>query len=105
MGPCKHDKNKVIVKAGTSGQIFTSVTDIITHLRKVGPLTIALSANNEIFRYYKSGIIKLEDNCPTQINHAVAIVGYNVDVSTYSTGTNTATWTTTTCRSATKKEQ
>ena len=74
-GDCKHDPDKVVVRAGESAQITTSLTDIKKQLLK-GPLTAAVSAGNNCWRYYKSGIIDSENGCPKTIDHAVVIVGH-----------------------------
>ena len=40
-----------------------------------GPLAIAVYAWNDCWRYYKSGILSKENNCPDDhIDHAVALV-------------------------------
>ena len=40
-----------------------------------GPLSIAVSAGNSCWRYYESGILSKENNCPTGLDHGVVIVG------------------------------
>ena len=45
-----------------------------------GPLTAAVAAGNNCWRYYKSGVIDAEMNCPKTIDHAVVIVGHGYDV-------------------------
>jgi hypothetical protein len=40
------------------------------------PLTAAVEAYNDLFRYYGGGIATSED-CTTEVNHAVTIVGYS----------------------------
>lgn len=40
-----------------------------------GPMTIAVSAGNNCWRYYKSGVLSSRNNCPKKIDHAVVIVG------------------------------
>lgn len=50
-----------------------------------GAVSIAIQANKDIFRYYKSGVLlddpKAEDEekCGTSLNHAVVAVGYSYD--------------------------
>ena len=46
------------------------------HLQN-GPLSIAVAAGNSCWRYYESGILSEENNCPTGLDHGVAIVGLN----------------------------
>lgn len=38
-------------------------------------MTIAVSAGNDCWRYYKSGILSRANNCPTRIDHGVVVVG------------------------------
>lgn len=42
-----------------------------------GPLSIAVSAGNHCWRWYSGGVLTSADNCPTGIDHGVALVGYN----------------------------
>ena len=41
-----------------------------------GVVSIALAAGNNVFSMYRSGILTAKSNCPTSIDHAVAIVGW-----------------------------
>ena len=36
---------------------------------------MAVSASNDCWRFYKSGILSAADQCPTEIDHAVVAVG------------------------------
>ena len=36
---------------------------------------MAVSANNDCWRFYASGILSDVDDCPTNIDHAVVVVG------------------------------
>ena len=65
---CKHDKTKIVVKAGINGKV--TATTALARLQ-LGPLSIGVSANNDVFRYYKSGILYSGNLCPTNLNHAV----------------------------------
>ena len=40
-----------------------------------GPMTIAVAAGNDCWRYYESGVLSSEHNCPTSVDHGVVIVG------------------------------
>ena len=40
-----------------------------------GPLSIAVSAGNECWRFYESGILSSANNCPTELDHGVVVVG------------------------------
>jgi C1A family cysteine protease len=41
-----------------------------------GVVSIALAAGNNVFSMYRSGIVDSSSNCPTSIDHAVAMVGW-----------------------------
>ncbi|CAF4277057.1 unnamed protein product, partial [Rotaria sordida] len=46
-----------------------------------GPIFIGLDADSELFMFYKSGVLKI-DNCPNDredMDHAMVIVGYGYD--------------------------
>lgn len=42
-------------------------------------MNVALSAGNDVFRYYNGGIVSADAGCPTQIDHAVVAVGYGTE--------------------------
>ena len=44
-----------------------------------GPLNVAVSAGNNAFMYYDSGIITVDDECPIYVDHAVVAIGYGVE--------------------------
>ena len=46
---------------------------MLSLLRNVGPLSVAVDARN--WQNYQGGIIKY--HCPSNLNHAVTIVGYD----------------------------
>lgn len=47
------------------------------------PLTAAVEAYNDLFKYYGGGVVTSEQ-CGTEVNHAMTIVGYEPPVSSYS---------------------
>lgn len=44
-----------------------------------GVVTVTIDANSTTFQYYTSGIIDDAEACGTNLDHAVAAVGYGVD--------------------------
>ena len=68
-------------KGASSIDIFD--TQIILNLPQVdmkselqnGPMSIAVAAGNNCWRYYESGILSEENNCPGGLDHGVVIVG------------------------------
>ena len=98
---CQHDDEKIVARAGESGQITTSIGAAVVKLQD-GPLTMAVSAGNDCWRYYKSGILTSAMGCPTRLDHAVVAVG--VDSEEITTPGTEAT-TKSTCRRPKKQER
>lgn len=71
---CNHDPKKIVAKA--SAKVSLSSYTALTALAK-GPIAIAISAGNNLVRYYSEGILTAANNCPTMVDHAVIIVGYD----------------------------
>jgi len=46
------------------------------------PVNVAVAAGNNVFRNFSSGIVTINDGCPTDIDHAIVAVGYGVDQGT-----------------------
>ena len=55
-----------------------SIVDIMASLKN-GPISIALDANSFVFRFYKDGVIDIPNSNNGEINHAVLLVGYDID--------------------------
>jgi cathepsin L len=76
---CQFDKSKV---AGTStGHVdvtHNSPADLMKAV-SLGPVSIAIEADQSVFQSYKSGILKANAGCGTQLDHGVAVVGYGSD--------------------------
>ena len=73
---CAHKDSNIVARAGKSGQITTSVGAAVVKLQD-GPLTMAVSAGNDCWRYYKSGVLTEANNCPFRVDHAVVAVGFD----------------------------
>ena len=61
-------------KESSIGYAVSSVAYMKERLQN-GPLSIAVSAGNDCWRFYSSGVLSASNYCPTQIDHGVAIVG------------------------------
>jgi C1A family cysteine protease len=48
----------------------------------LGPVSIALEADQDVFHGYKSGIVKATAGCGTALDHGVAVVGYGSEGTT-----------------------
>jgi C1A family cysteine protease len=44
-----------------------------------GPMTIAVAAGNDIFRFYKTGIISSLQCNVNAVDHAIGVIGYGTD--------------------------
>ena len=75
---CAHKDSNIVARAGKSGQITTSVGAAVIKLQD-GPLTMAVSAGNDCWRYYKSGVLTSAHGCPTGLNHAAVAVGVGIE--------------------------
>ena len=76
-GSCRNQQGKMIEsRAKASSVKMVDVADMKDELQK-GPMSIAVAAGNDCWRYYQSGILSADNNCPTGLDHGVAIVGLN----------------------------
>lgn len=77
-GVCLQNKRRYAVKVLGYKKLNSENEDLIkTFLYQNGPLSIALNANT--LQYYQGGIIDYNSRvCPSQINHAVTLVGAGI---------------------------
>ena len=40
------------------------------------PISVALAAGNNVWRYYSGGLVTTSSGCPTQLDHAVVLVAF-----------------------------
>ena len=71
---CMYDSSLTVSHADSWGKCLTPAA-AVTQLQS-GPLAIAVDANNSCWRFYSSGVLTSADGCPTVLDHAVNIVGY-----------------------------
>ena len=77
-GSCEYFENNAIVKTTSGGVKVREDSDSIMAAILIQPVSVAISANSDIFRTYKTGVITSAD-CSTALDHAVAVVGFNYD--------------------------
>ena len=76
-GECRNQREKMIESRAKSSSIrMVDVADMKSELQN-GPMSIAVAAGNDCWRYYESGILSEENNCPTGLDHGVVIIGLN----------------------------
>jgi len=74
-GTCTYDESKGVTNVRKYGQSHGTSANL-NNLYKKGPLNVAVAAGNDVFRQYTSGIITLDQGCPTAVDHAIVAVGY-----------------------------
>jgi len=68
-----------IPKGGVSGYKDVEAKDTHALMEAVAqqPVSVAIEADQTVFQFYKSGVIK--DGCGSKLDHGVLVVGYGVD--------------------------
>jgi hypothetical protein len=72
---CRHQKEKTIESRAKASSVRKVAVDDMKSELQNGPMSIAVAAGNDCWRYYKSGILSEENNCPGGLDHGVVIVG------------------------------
>ena len=75
-GVCEYYENDAIVKTTSGGVKAREDSASIMSMISKRPASVAISANTDVFRTYKSGVITGK-TCGAALDHAVAVVGYN----------------------------
>ena len=78
MTTCVYDKAEGITYVTDYGQVAMD-TDSIKARIELGPVSVAVAADNDVFWNYSSGIVTEADNCTVHINHAVQAVGWGYE--------------------------
>lgn len=76
-GDCRVDQCQKAVNTTTSYQDVTPMSNqALKEALSLGPVAVAIQADHDVFKLYKSGILSSED-CGLNLNHAVLAVGYD----------------------------
>jgi len=75
---CAYDESKGVTNVSSYKQVSKN-TDSIKAALELGPVNVAVSAGNDVFRNYTSGIVTEADGCPTRVDHAIVAVGWGVE--------------------------
>ena len=71
---------------------------------KDGPMAVSIGGYNDCFRFYREGVLS-DETCPTDLDHAVTLVGFTAAVTSEGTeGETTCVTTPRKCKNAWKKE-
>jgi len=73
-GKCAYDAKKTVAVTGGYKLITTKSTEQLKTAIVAGPVSVAVQADQDAFRYYKSGVVTKD--CGAALNHAVLAVGY-----------------------------
>jgi len=77
-GSCKTSFTTAIPKGGiTAYKDISSETDLLDAVTNVGPVSVAIEADQSAFQYYSSGV--LTGTCGTSLDHGVLAVGFGTD--------------------------
>lgn len=76
-GPCRFDKNKVVVKVKAFYQIRSGdESQLQEAVGTIGPISVAIDCSPRAFNSYAGGIYDEESANSKDLNHAVLVVGY-----------------------------
>jgi len=75
-----HSKEGIIASVSSWKSISTNETDIAANLASIGPLSVALNAAR--LQFYRGGVYNPKFCDPTELDHAVLLVGYGDDSGT-----------------------
>jgi len=74
-GTCKSSFSTAIPKGGITGyKDISSESDLLDAVTNVGPISVAIEADQSAFQYYDSGV--LTGSCGTSLDHGVLAVGF-----------------------------
>merc|ERR1711907_303660 len=74
-GSCKSDFTTAIPQGGVTGyKDVADETDLLDAVTTVGPISVAIEADQRSFQHYSSGV--LTGNCGTNLDHGVLAVGF-----------------------------
>ena len=72
---CSYKKAQGVVSATTFHDVAANDNKQLKAAVALGPVSIAIEADQTVFQYYNGGILNSAD-CGTQLDHGVLIVGY-----------------------------
>mmetsp|Transcript_76137 Transcript_76137/g.88519 ORF Transcript_76137/g.88519 Transcript_76137/m.88519 type:complete len:149 (-) Transcript_76137:164-610(-) len=73
-GTCMYNLSKIVFKNTGYQSVGKNNATLLKAAVAQQPVSVAIQANQQVFQFYKSGIITT--NCTTSLNHAVLVVGY-----------------------------
>merc|ERR1712176_732181 len=80
-GSCKSNYDTAIPRGGVTGFVdINSENDLLDAVTNVGPVSVAIEADQQSFQGYSSGV--LTGNCGTNLDHGVLVVGFGTESGT-----------------------
>ena len=78
---CSYNSSNVVGKVHNLVKIPQGSVDLLINaVLTQGPISVAIDASDPNFMMYQSGIYQLGDCDPDSLDHAVAVVGYGIDI-------------------------
>jgi len=77
-GTCTYDETKGVTGTSSYKQVSKDKASIMAAIEQQ-PVNVAVSAGNDIWRSYTSGVVTEADGCGTRVDHAVVAVGYGTE--------------------------
>lgn len=74
---CRYDESKGLIAANGMTILDETTPYMMQSALGLGPLSVAIDAGSGVFKFYRKGIFDHPDKCGSNLNHAVAIVGYS----------------------------
>lgn len=78
---CKYTSSKGVVGVSGSKAVKPDRPDQLQAIVAQQPVSVAIEADSQVFRSYKTGIIKSAD-CGEDLNHGVLLIGYGTEAGT-----------------------
>lgn len=77
---CAYDATKGITSVASDTRVVGRSANLNAIYKQ--PVNVAVAAGNNVFRNYSSGVVTINDDCPTAIDHAIVAVGWGIDMGT-----------------------
>jgi C1A family cysteine protease len=78
-GTCQSSKKTNVAHISSYTDVTASSLSAMMEAIQVGPVSVAVEADQACFQFYTSGTIGPNDGCGTQLDHGVLAVGYGTD--------------------------
>jgi C1A family cysteine protease len=78
-GTCQSKSKKNVVTISSFQDVPANSLSAMMSAIAIGPVSVAVEADQACFQFYTSGTIGPNDGCGTQLDHGVLAVGYGTD--------------------------